>query len=110
MKKIKVKIIEDSKKERRLKKVGIDPDLVTGDRSIKQLSKGLYEEEDIKVLNDPDNTEYTALQKKYLQIIQSLDPEELKKIKAMFCYNEYSVEELNRIHKSMKGTLNKPDK
>jgi hypothetical protein len=56
---------------------------------------------------DVDNgkEQYTAIQRKYLDIIQDLQPEELKQIKAMFCFDRYSIDQLNSIGLAQRGKL-----
>lgn len=54
---------------------------------------------------EDEKEQYTAIQRKYLDIISGLEPDELKQIKAMFCFDRYSVDQLNSIGLAQKGKL-----
>ena len=56
-----------------------------------------------------ESSTMTSTQKKYIHFIQSLSPEELKSIKAMFCYDTWTNKQINALHRALKGDLYKSE-
>ena len=121
-KRIKVRIIrEDSKKERRLKKASVDPDLVGIPRELKRLAVGITEDEksdqekfiDVDMPQPQDKSAasnlqgFSRLQQRYFQLMSELSKEEFLQLQQMFCYHYSSATHLDKLVRASKGQLNK---
>jgi len=59
---------------------------------------------------DGEREKYTEVQKIYVDLVATLDMDQLRVLKKAFCHDSYTTQDLQDIAAAMKGRLNEPKK
>ena len=59
----------------------------------------------IEVEPERDTTNLVGIQKKYMEFINELTPEERQQMKDLFCYDMFSLDKINKLALASKGKI-----
>jgi hypothetical protein len=59
----------------------------------------------IEVEPERDTSKLVGIQKKYMEFINELTPEERKQMKQLFCYDMFSLDKINSLALASKGKI-----